>query len=99
MNLFPRRNARALAPRPKRQAAIDEQSRYKAASLDHLQTKVADIRAKQEAELAALSAGEGRADYEQKAKMDIDAKSAADSQGRAAGHQCRRARSASASRL
>ncbi len=68
------RNERMIDVLSKRQASIDEQSRYKAASLDHLQGKVADIRAKQEAELASLAAGSGRADYEQKAKLELDAR-------------------------
>ncbi len=70
------RNERMIDVLSKRQASIDEQSRYKAASLDHLQSKVADIRARQEAELAALSAGAEQSDYEQKAKLDIDSKAA-----------------------
>ncbi len=70
------RNDRMIDILAKRQQSIEEQSRYKAASLDHLQTKVADIRAKQEAELAALAAGQERSDYEHKAKMAIDAASA-----------------------
>lgn len=73
------RNDRMIEILSKRQAAIEEQSRYKAASLDHLQSKVADIRAKQEAELAALSAGEGRSDYEHKAKLELDARNASES--------------------
>lgn len=70
------RNERMIDVLSKRQASIDEQSRYKAASLDHIQAKVADIRARQEAELASLAAGAQQTDYEQKAKLDIDSKAA-----------------------
>ncbi|MGD9688514.1 MAG: hypothetical protein AB7K52_03885 [Phycisphaerales bacterium] len=72
------RNDRMIEILSRRQQSIEEQSRYKAASLDNLQAKVADIRAKQEAELAALATGEDRADYEQRAKLELDAKGAAD---------------------
>lgn len=72
------RNERMIDVLSKRQASIDEQSRYKAASLDHLQSKVADIRAKQEAELATLAVGAGRSDYEQKAKLELDTKTIQD---------------------
>lgn len=70
------RNDRMIEVLAKRQESIEEQSRYKAASLDHLQNKVADIRAKQEAELAALAAGQERTDYEHKAKMALDSANA-----------------------
>lgn len=70
------RNDRMIDILAKRQQSIEEQSRYKAASLDHIQNKVADIRAKQEAELAALAAGQERTDYEHKAKMALDAANA-----------------------
>jgi len=70
------RNDRMIEVLSKRQASIDEQSRYKAASLDQLQAKVADIRARQEAELASLAAGTQQTDYEQKAKLDIDGQNA-----------------------
>jgi len=70
------RNDRMIEILAKRQKSIDEQSRYKAETVDHIQSKVADIRARQESELAALAAGEERSSYEQKAKMLLDTKSA-----------------------
>lgn len=71
------RNERMIDVLSKRQASIDEASRYKAASLDHITTRVADVRARQESQLASLSAGAERSDYESKAKLDLDAKNAA----------------------
>jgi predicted RNase H-like nuclease (RuvC/YqgF family) len=71
------RNDRMIDILGKRQAAIDEASRYKAASLDHLQSKVADIRSKQESQLAALAGAQQRSDYESKAKLELDSKAAA----------------------
>ena len=73
------RNERMIDVLSKRQASIDEASRYKAASLDHITTRVADIRARQESQLASLSAGAERSDYESKAKLDLDAKAAVQS--------------------
>jgi len=70
------RNDRMIEVLQRRQEAIDEQSRYKAASLDHLQSKIADIRGKQEAELAGLAGAEQRTNYESRAKLDLDAKAA-----------------------
>ena len=66
------RNDRMIDVLTKRQAAIDEHSRYQAGSLDQLHGRVADIRARQEAELAALSAGQDRTDYETKARQTLD---------------------------
>ncbi|MGQ0627828.1 MAG: hypothetical protein ACT4PL_06980 [Phycisphaerales bacterium] len=70
------RNERMIEILAKRQRSIDEQSRYKSETLDHLHSKVADIRARQEGELAALAAGEDKSSYEQKAKMVLDSQSA-----------------------
>jgi predicted RNase H-like nuclease (RuvC/YqgF family) len=73
------RNDRMIDVLSKRQEAIDEASRYKAASLDHLTTRVADIRAKQESQLASLTGAAERSDYESKAKLELDAKAAVQS--------------------
>lgn len=70
------RNDRMIEILQRRQEAIDEQSRYKVASVDHLQSKIADIRAKQEAELAGLAGAEQRTNYEARAKMELDTKAA-----------------------
>lgn len=66
------RNDRMIEVLTRRQASIEEHSRYRAGSLEQITGRVSDIRARQEAELAALSAGEERADYELKAKQDLD---------------------------
>lgn len=69
------RNDRMIDMLTRRQASIEEHSRYQAGSLDHITSRVTDIRARQEAELAALSAGEDRTDYEVKAKQELDRES------------------------
>lgn len=66
------RNERMLAVLRERQHSIDEQSRYKASNLDAIQGKLADIRARQEGELATLAAGAERSDYETRAKFELD---------------------------
>jgi predicted RNase H-like nuclease (RuvC/YqgF family) len=73
------RNDRMIDILSKRQEAIDEASRYKVASLDHLQTRIADLRAKQESKLAGLTTAAERTDYESRAKIELDAKTAATS--------------------
>lgn len=70
------RNDRMIDMLSKRQKSIDEHSRYKAASLDHITTRVSDIRARQEGELASLNTGDARSDYESRAKMTMDRESA-----------------------
>ena len=70
------RNDRMIEILAKRQESIDEQSRYRSETVDHITSKVADIRARQESELAALSAGEDRVNYEHKAKMLLDTQAA-----------------------
>lgn len=66
------RNERMIDVLSRRQKSIDEVSRYKVASLDQLNSRVADLRAKQEAQLASLTVSEGRSDYEQRAKLELD---------------------------
>jgi conjugal transfer/entry exclusion protein len=56
----------------KRQRTIDEQSRYNAGSLDQITAHLADIKAKQEAKLAGLTADQQRTNYEDAAKIDLD---------------------------
>lgn len=73
------RNDRMIDMLAKRQETINEHSRYKAQSLDHITSRVADIRAKQEGELASLSAGEVRSDYESRAKITMDKDATKDS--------------------
>lgn len=72
------RNGRMISMMEKRQATIDEQSRYKANSLDQLNSRMADIRARQEAELETLGRGQTQTDYEDRAKLDLDVRPQAD---------------------
>jgi chromosome segregation ATPase len=66
------RNDRMIEIMQKRQKSIDEQSRYRAASLDQITSHLADIKAKQEAKLAGLVADQSRENYEDSAKAQID---------------------------
>jgi hypothetical protein len=66
------RNDRMIEIMEKRQKTIDEQSRYRAGSLDQITSRPADIKAKQEAKLAALSSDHQRVNYEDMAKSQID---------------------------
>jgi hypothetical protein len=67
------RNDRMIEMMQKRQNTIDEHSRYSAHSLDQVQARFADIRAKQEAKLEAYSGSNNGLNYEDKAKYDLDA--------------------------
>ncbi len=73
------RNDRMIDMLSKSQKTIDEHSRYKASSLDHLTDRVAEIRAKQEGELASLAAGETRSDYESRARTTMSKDAARES--------------------
>jgi chromosome segregation ATPase len=66
------RNDRMIEIMQKRQRTIDDQSRYRAASLDQITARLADIKAKQEAKLAGLTADSQRTNYEDAAKADLD---------------------------
>jgi hypothetical protein len=66
------RNDRMIEIMQKRQHSIDEQSRYRAASLDQITSHLSDIKAKQEAKLAGLVADQSRENYEDSAKAQID---------------------------
>lgn len=69
------RNDRMIEIMEKRQRSIDEQSRYRAGSLDQITSRLSDIKAKQEAKLAALSSNSKRENYEDMAKSQIDRES------------------------
>lgn len=71
------RNERMIALMEKRQARLDEQSRYSATSLDQVNGRLADLRARQEAQLEQLAGGVNRDDYEARAKASIDQESTA----------------------
>jgi len=71
------RNERLIEIMSKRQASIDEHSRYRVASLDQLTTRFADIRAKQESQLESLARQGEPLRYEERAKIQIDGEAAA----------------------
>lgn len=66
------RNDRMIAIMEERQETLDDQSRYRATSLDAITTKLADIRARQEATLATLGKAGERSEYEHDAKASLD---------------------------
>ncbi|MBX3386635.1 MAG: hypothetical protein KF768_08700 [Phycisphaeraceae bacterium] len=66
------RNDRMIAIMADRQQTLDDQSRYRAASLDAITSKLADIRARQEATLASLGKAGERSEYEHDAKASLD---------------------------
>lgn len=70
------RNDRMIGIMSDRQKTLDEQSRYRAASLDQITSKLADIRARQEAQLSHLGKLQDRFQYEDAAKQLIDRESA-----------------------
>lgn len=71
------RNERMIKIMERRQASIDEQSRYRAASLDQVRGRLAERRAEQESRMAALAAGQERTNYEDLARMELDRETAA----------------------
>jgi chromosome segregation ATPase len=70
------RNDRMIAIMSDRQRALDEQTRYRAASLDQITGKLADIRARQEAQLSHLGKLTDRTQYEDAAKTALDREAA-----------------------
>lgn len=68
------RNERLITMMEKRQRTIDRQSRYEAGSLDNVKARLAEIRTKQEAQLESLGRGSTTENYENKAKIDLDAR-------------------------
>jgi chromosome segregation ATPase len=66
------RNDRMIAIFNDRQKSLDEQSRYRAGSLDHITSKLADIRARQESQLTGFAKAQDRSAYEDAAKSAID---------------------------
>lgn len=70
------RNERMIDLMEKRQDTIEQHSRYRVASLDQLEGRFADIRAKQEAQLASLATSQATDSYEDRAKVLIDRESA-----------------------
>lgn len=68
------RNERLIKMMERREKTIAEQSRYSAGSLDHVNGRFADIRAKQEARLKTLGSAASTSTYEDRAKFDMDGK-------------------------
>lgn len=66
------RNDRMIELMSDRQETLDSISRFEVASLDQLTGKMADIRARQEAELQRLATAGGASTYEQRAKHQLD---------------------------
>mgnify|MGYP000163560211 CR=1 FL=1 len=72
------RNDRMISILKDRQEGLEEQSRYRAASLDQITSKLADTRARQEATLDSLAKSAEHFSYEDVAKSQLDRESAAD---------------------
>ena len=66
------RNDRMIEILQKREASIENQGRYQAASLDQVTAHLADIRAKQEAKLDMFGQGSDMKNYENAAKYLLD---------------------------
>jgi predicted RNase H-like nuclease (RuvC/YqgF family) len=66
------RNERMIELMQKREATIENQSRYRAASLDQVTGRLADIRAKQESQLQSFSQSTDVRNYENAAKYLLD---------------------------
>ena len=67
------RNERLITMMEKRQNRLEEHSSMRAHSLDQIASRFADVRAKQEARLEALSTSGTVNNYEDRAKVQIDA--------------------------
>ncbi len=66
------RNDRLISMMEKREKTISEQSRYSAGSLEQVQGRFADIRARQDARLKTLGTASSTSNYEDRAKFDLD---------------------------
>ena len=66
------RNDRLIEMMEEREETIARHSKFEAASLNQFQGRMADIRAAQEAKLAALANSTQREDYVSRAKRDLD---------------------------
>lgn len=71
------RNDRLIAMLEQRQKTIDEHSRFEVASLEQLQSRMSQIRARQEAQFAALEQSRSRVDYEDQARRLLETERAA----------------------
>jgi chromosome segregation ATPase len=67
------RNQRLISMLEKRSRTIEECSRYESASLDQITARLGEIRSRQEAELDVLASSQRLTDYEQEARLELDA--------------------------
>lgn len=72
------RNERMISTMEKRQETIDRHSRYRADSLEQLNSRFAEIRGKQEARLQALNANRSLTNYEDRARIELDVRNLKD---------------------
>ncbi len=77
------RNDRMIDLMEKRQSQIDHHGRYRAASIDQVKTRLADIRAKQEAKLETFGQATDVKNYENAAKYLLDSENAPLTSGKA----------------
>lgn len=71
------RNERLIDLMEDRQRTIDELSNFEVASLDHMVSRLSEMRSRQEAELEFLAQDQRRTDYESVAKMQLEDESQA----------------------
>lgn len=69
------RNERLISLLERRQRRIDEMSRFEASSLEHVVSRLAELRSRQEAELQLLASDQRRVDYESMARQELDQES------------------------
>jgi chromosome segregation ATPase len=67
------RNERLIQLMERSRKTMEECTRYEAQSLDHLHVRLDEIRSIQEAELDVLASAEAQVDYEQVARMQLEA--------------------------
>lgn len=68
------RNERMISTMERRKDSIDRHSRYNAGSLEQLNARFAEIRAKQEARIESLGSTRSMTNYENRAKIELDAR-------------------------
>jgi len=69
------RNERLISLLERRQRRIDEISRFEASSLEHVVSRLAELRSRQEAELQLLASDQRRVDYESMARQELNEES------------------------
>ncbi len=72
------RNERLLEILEKRQRTLDEMSPFSAESLDQVTSRIAKIKAEQEAQMESLTRKKVETDYETRAQIQVDAESEAE---------------------